>query len=118
MGSTPPWVTVKKSIVKEEEDNISSQYITPNKTTNTIVTLHTHNKTANTINDGTIPTAELIKYILNKAFKQECPLLACTEVVINCEFVDNIKYDAPADRFICKSTTIILPEKVPQDFKT
>eukprot|EP00957_Ditylum_brightwellii_P152118 11582046-Ditylum_brightwellii.AAC.1 len=33
-------------------------------------------------------------------------------------FVDNIKYDAPADCFIRKSTTIILREKVPQDFKT
>jgi hypothetical protein len=83
MGNTPPWVTTKRSIIKKEEDkNTLQQYVAPTETINVIITLHTLPKTADSITDGTIPTEELIKCILNKCFKRECPIIRCNDVIM------------------------------------
>eukprot|EP00957_Ditylum_brightwellii_P207349 15352567-Ditylum_brightwellii.AAC.1 len=144
MGTSPSWVTTNKTIIKQEDEIPELQYVAPTETINIIVTVYTIPKTADTITNGTIPNEDVIKCILNKSFKQECPIISCHDVVMTMSkedflkrtknsknkkgliqekfsgtigLTDNVKYNNKADRFLREVTTILLCEKVPQDFE-
>eukprot|EP00957_Ditylum_brightwellii_P014231 1071812-Ditylum_brightwellii.AAC.1 len=62
-------------VIKQEEGTSDFHYVAPTESINIIVTVHTMAKTADNITDGTIPNEDIIKCILNKSFKRECPII-------------------------------------------